>query len=90
MENTQVGNYRIGSEIGRGSFAVVFKAHHTVGFPTFFVLYRFGWSRASPCCFHQEPTGYFNGEEQLWLPFYNGTSLAILILFAKFLFENKS
>lgn len=32
MENTQVGNYRIGTEIGRGSFAVVFKAHNTVCF----------------------------------------------------------
>ncbi|KAI5779529.1 hypothetical protein EDC01DRAFT_303917 [Geopyxis carbonaria] len=28
MTDTTVGNYRIGSEIGRGSFAVVFKGHH--------------------------------------------------------------
>jgi len=28
-----VGHYRIGSEIGRGSFATVYKGHHTVSFP---------------------------------------------------------
>lgn len=30
MPDSLVGNFRVGKEIGRGSFAVVFKGHHVV------------------------------------------------------------
>jgi serine/threonine protein kinase len=33
-----VGSYRIGSEIGRGSFATVYKGHNTVSFLCFVVF----------------------------------------------------
>lgn len=33
VSDTVVGNYRIGGEIGRGSFAVVFKGVHVVSSP---------------------------------------------------------
>lgn len=34
----QVGDYVIGSEIGKGSFATVYKCYHTVRFPRFFEI----------------------------------------------------
>lgn len=41
LEGSQVGSYRIGSEIGKGSFATVFKAHHVVSFFPY-ILCTFG------------------------------------------------
>jgi len=48
QSDSTVGNYKIGSEIGRGSFATVFKGHHTVSVAWLLCLAHPGCTRLAP------------------------------------------
>jgi serine/threonine protein kinase len=50
-----VGSYRIGSEIGRGSFATVYKGHNTVSFLCFVVFAFSSFASGAVVLFADKP-----------------------------------